>query len=258
MWRPKTEAGCFFSVAFYLSFSDRVSHWICHSSVWIDWLAIQLWRLLNLHAHDLYSWGYRSVLTPLVFSNGFWRSKLRPSCLCRRQFSNWTISPSYKMTFNTDFHTIVKECQIKIISMFVFFVMVLLLFACFIRSEVWSKTVPKLGDIILWLCPAEPQRHSFFFLPLIKSRKYLRTCCPEPLNTARANNKVKSNSILLFSSSCQKQKDNKLSRFWGQTHDNCFLALWRICLIISTHIHGPVTCSEALGWVLSWTDLSTN
>lgn len=30
------------------------------------------------------------------------------------------------------------------------------------------------------------------------------------------------------------------------------------CLIISTHIHGPVTWSEALGWVLSWTALSIN
>lgn len=115
-----------------------------------------------------------------------------------------------------------KIVKSRLSQCFVLSVMVLLLFACFLRSEVWSKTVPKLGDMILRLCPAEPQRRSFFFLPLIKSRKYLKACCPEPLNTARANNKVKSNSILLFSSSCQRQKDNKLSRFWGQMHTIVF------------------------------------
>lgn len=258
MWRPKTEAGCFFSVAFYLSFSDRVSHWICHSSVWIDWLAIQLWRLLSLHAHDLYSWGYRSVLTPLAFSMASEGLNSDLLACAEGSFLTEPFPHPTKWHLIQIFILLWKNVKSRLSQCLFFFVMVLLLFACFVRSEVWSKTVPKLGDIILWLCPAEPQRHSFFFLPLIKSRKYLRTCCPEPLNTARANNKVKSNSILLFSSSCQRQKDNKLSRFWGQTHDNCFLALWRICLIISTHIHGPVTCSEALGWVLSWTDLSTN
>lgn len=164
MWRPKTEAGCFFSVAFYLSFSDRVSHWIWHSSVWIDWLAIQLWRLLNLHAHDLYSCGYRSVLTPLVFSMASEGLNSDLLACAEGSFLTEPFPHPTKWHLIQIFILLWKNVKSRLSQCFVFFVMVLLLFACFVRSEVWSKTVPKTGGhYSLTLSSRAPK--TFFLFP---------------------------------------------------------------------------------------------
>lgn len=95
----------FSSGAPYLTFWNRVSHWIWNSWVQLDWVACELWQFSCLPAlfPPSQHWGQTCGQSCAWLFTGLLGSKFKSCCWCSKLFSHWFLFLVATYTLNQSF-----------------------------------------------------------------------------------------------------------------------------------------------------------